>query len=64
MPAMPTLRRNGTGSSTSASSAIAAVVPLKTTADPARAIAFWTATSLLVPSRRRSSRQRITTSSA
>ena len=33
-PAMPMLRRNGTGSTTSASSAIATVVPLKTTARP------------------------------
>ena len=40
MPAMPMLRRNGIGSTTSASSATATVVPLKTTAEPACVIAL------------------------
>ncbi len=63
MPAKPMLRRKGTGSTTSASSAIATVVPLKTTARPACTIAFSTASSSEAPCAR-SSRQRITTSSA
>ena len=63
MPAMPMLRRNGIGRITSASSAIATVVPLNTTDQPAWAIAFSTASSPVAPFSR-SSRQRITTSSA
>ena len=46
-PAMPMLRRNGTGRTTSASSEIATVVPLKTTAEPACCIAFRTACSFV-----------------
>ena len=57
------LRRNGTGKMRSASSAIATVVPLNTTDQPACAIAFSTASSPVAPLSR-SSRQRITTSSA
>ena len=45
MPAMPMLRRNGTGRATSASSEIATVVPLKTTARPACCMALTTAAS-------------------
>ena len=60
MPAMPMLRRKGTGRITSASSAIATVVPLNTTDQPACAIAFSTASSPVAPLSR-SSRQRITT---
>jgi hypothetical protein len=61
---MPMLLRTGTGSTSSASSEIATVVPLKTTADPARPIAFRTASSLVTPGCWRSSRHRTTTSSA
>ena len=64
MPAIPRLRRNGTGSATSASSEMATVLPLNTTARPACCMALTTAASLVVFSRRRSSRQRTTTSSA
>ncbi len=64
MPAMPMLRRKGTGNATSASSEMPTVVPLKTTARPACCIALTTACSLDCPPRRRSSRQRTTTSSA
>jgi hypothetical protein len=63
-PAIPKLRRNGTGRARSTRSAIATVVPLKTTAEPACVIAFRTATSLLTSPCRCSSRQRITTRSA
>ena len=63
-PAMPKLRRNGTGRARRTRSAMATVVPLKTTAEPACVIAWRTATSLLTPSCRCSSRQRITTRSA
>jgi hypothetical protein len=63
MPAMPRLRRNGTGSATSASSEMATVVPLRTTARPACSMAFTTASWSVAP-RWRSSRQRTTTSSA
>ena len=59
---MPMLRRNGSGSATSASRPIATVVPLNTTARPAVSIARWTASSPLRPWAR-SSRQRETTSS-
>jgi hypothetical protein len=38
-PPMPTLRKNGTGSATSASRPIATVTPLNTTVCPAVAIA-------------------------
>ena len=62
IPAIPMLCRNGTGSMTSASIAIATVVPLNTTAGPAWAIAF--SPRVVVAPSRRSSRQRITTSSA
>ena len=64
MPAIPMLRRNGTGRATSASSEMPTVVPLKTTALPACCIALTTASSLETPPRPRSSRQRTTTSSA
>ena len=63
-PAMPMLRRNGTGRATSASSEIATVVPLKTTAEPACCIALRTAVSFVTFGCWRSSRQRTTTSSA
>jgi hypothetical protein len=62
IPPKPTLRRNGTGSATSASRLIATVVPLKTTACPAVSIARCTAASFANPAAR-SSRQRVTTSS-
>jgi len=45
IPANPIERRNGSGSTTIASSPIATVVPLKTTARPAVAIARTTASS-------------------
>ncbi len=61
---MPMLRRNGTGRTTRASSEIATVVPLKTTAEPACCIALRTADSFDSPASRRSSRQRATTSRA
>ncbi len=61
---MPMLRRNGTGRTTSASSEIATVVPLKTTAEPACCIALRTAVSFVTFGCWRSSRQRTTTSSA
>ena len=61
---MPIERSTGTGSAIIASSAIATVVPLKTTAEPACSIARCTAVSLLTPPRWRSSRQRKTTSRA
>ena len=48
MPAMPMLRRKGTGRTTSASSEMPTVVPLKTTARPACCIALTTASSLVV----------------
>ncbi len=63
-PAMPMLRRAGIGTARSASSEIATVVPLKTTAEPACCIAFRTAASFVVFGCCRSSRQRTTTSSA
>ena len=47
-PAMPMLRNAGKGTATSASSEIATVVPLKTTAEPACFMAFFTAVSLVV----------------
>ncbi len=61
---MPMLRRKGTGRATSASSEMATVVPLKTTAVPACSIAFRTALSFVTSGCCRSSRQRTTTSSA
>ena len=64
IPAIPMLRRNGTGRMISASIAIATVVPLNTTAGPAWSIALATASSPVVPLLARSSRQRITTSNA
>ena len=57
------LRRNGSGSATSASRPTATVVPEKTTARPAVAIAGATASSLSRPFSR-SSRQRTTMISA
>jgi hypothetical protein len=63
VPAMAMLRRNGTGRMSSASSAIATVVPLNTTDQPAWVIAFSTASSPVAPWSS-SSRQRMTTSSA
>ena len=63
-PAMPMLRRAGIGTASSASSEIATVVPLKTTAEPACCIAFRTAASFVTFGCCRSSRQRTTTSSA
>ena len=63
-PAMPMLRMNGTGRASSASSEIATVVPLKTTAVPAWRIAFRTAISFVTSGRCLSSRHRTTTSSA
>ena len=56
------LRRNGSGTSTSAASETATVTPLKTTDRPAVRIAVRTASSLSEPSSR-SSRHRVTTSS-
>ena len=56
----PTLRRNGTGSTTSDSRPTAAVRPLSATARPALLEAASTASGLLSPLSR-SSRQRITT---
>ena len=61
IPAIPMLRRNGTGRMTSASIAIATVVPLNTTA-ARRGPSRWSPPRRR--SRRRSSRQRMTTSSA
>jgi len=63
-PAMPMVRMNGTGKARSASSEIATVVPLKTTAEPACCIAFRTAASFVTFGSCRSSRQRTTTRSA
>ena len=57
------LRRNGSGSAISASRPTATVVPEKTTARPAVAMAAATASSPSLP-RSSSSRQRTTTSSA
>ena len=62
MPPKPTLRRNGTGSTTSDSSPAAAVNPLSITALPAFSAADTTASSLLRPFSR-SSRHRTTTMS-
>jgi hypothetical protein len=62
MPPKPTLRRNGTGSSTSATSPMATVTPLKTTARPALAMARWVASAAGWPWAS-SSRQRVTSSS-
>ena len=62
MPPTPTLRRNGSGSATSAQRPMATVVPLKTTAWPAVSIARCTAAALSRPAAR-SSRQRVTISS-
>ena len=45
-PAIPMLRRTGTGRATRAISEIATVVPLKTTAEPACCIPLRTASSL------------------
>lgn len=64
IPAIPMLRSTGTGSAISDSIAIATVVPLKRTAEPACCIVLRTAISSLTPARWRSSRQRTTTSSA
>ena len=63
-PATPILRMSGTGRASSASSEIATVVPLKTTAVPACCIAFRTAISFVTSGCCRSSRQRTTTRSA
>ena len=63
IPPYPTLRRKGSGRATSARRPIATVVPLKTTARPAVAIARATASSPWRPCAR-SSRHRTTTSSA
>ena len=60
MPPIPTLRRNGSGSATSASRPIATVVPEKTTARPAVSIARTIASSPSCPWAR-SSRQRTAT---
>ena len=61
-PPKPMLRRNGSGTSTSAASDTATVTPLSTTLRPAVVIARRTASSLSRPPAR-SSRQRVTTSS-
>ena len=62
-PANPMLRRNGTGSTTSARRPMATVMPEATTALPAVAIARTTASSPSAP-RAFSSRHRVTMSSA
>ena len=62
MPPMPTLRRKGTGITTSESRPMATVEPLKTTAVPAVSIARCTAAPFSRPLAR-SSRQRSTISS-
>jgi hypothetical protein len=62
MPPMPMLRRNGTGTTISASSEIATVPAEDTTACPAVRIASTTASPFSRPCSR-SSRQRLTTSS-
>ena len=62
MPPKPMLRRNGTGTTISATRLIATVTPEASTACPAVFIAMTTASSLSRPCAR-SSRQRETTSS-
>jgi len=62
IPAYPIERRKGIGSTTSESRPIPTVVPEKTIASPAVAIAFSTACTLSAPCSR-SSRQRITSNS-
>ena len=62
MPPMPMLRRNGTGTTRSATRLIATVTPEASTACPAVAMATTTASSLSRPWAR-SSRQRDTSSS-
>ena len=64
IPAMPMLRRNGTGRATRASSEMPTVVPLKTTAEPGVLHRVARPPSSLAAPRWRSSRQRTTTSSA
>ncbi len=61
-PPIPTLRMNGTGSTTSEIRPIATVTPLNTTARPAVSIATTTASWLSRPCAR-SSRHRVTNSS-
>lgn len=62
-PARPMLRRNGTGVNASAARLTVTVIPEKTTELPAVAAATMTASRLDRPAAR-SSRQRVTTSSA
>ena len=62
MPPIPMLRRNGTGTTTSATRLMATVTPEARTAWPAVFIATTTASSLVRPWAR-SSRQRETSSS-
>ncbi len=62
-PATAMFRRNGTGTTSTASRLIATVNPENTTARPAAPTALRTAVGLSAPLSR-SSRQRVTTSSA
>ncbi len=58
----PMLRMNGTGSTIRVPRPPATVRPLKTTARPADSMARWMASSADIPSVRRSSRHRLTSS--